>query len=1622
MIHFFRKKRRYISILLLTIFVLEMMPLRTALALTSGPSQPEVQSFQPAGTSDMVDLFSGDFSYNISLFELPGPNGGYPFNLSYQSGISMDQEASWVGLGWNLQPGAISRQMRGLPDEFKGDPIYTKMSLDPSVTVGIGAGAGLEIFGSDAAVSATLGFSVSLNNYKGVGYSIDGSVGYGKSASSGGPSAGLGLDFSLNSQEGVSVSPSLSLGAMNVNLGLGIGYNSKEGLGSVSFTQSISATKKKNADGSGGETTTRKGKIKDFYRTQATGSASLSLAHPSYTPQITMPMRNIGISATVKIGGSFWGIFSNGYINGFYNEQWLANDKQRIRADAFGYLNYQSATNSKNLLDFNREKDGMVTQEGPNLAIPSLSYDIYSVNGQGISGMYRPMRNDYGIVRDQETSSESNGGSAGLDLGPALTHVGANLSINHSKSTTGGWTANNNIGGTATFLDSRQDNAYEPWYFKVHGEPTAEPTQTIDDLGGDKAVRVKLTGGGDNVVASSQLENRSFSKTAPASSSTNQQRKVRNQAIQPYTNEQILSGGQEMLPHFKIKYLDAGGNEQSFSRSTLPKHHIAGFSALTPEGLRYNYGIPAYNLYQEEVTYTAQQQNGQIDRVNVGNNGQGDPNYGWNYTEKYLRRVEVPQYAHSHLLTSILGPDYVDVKNDGVTEDDLGYWVKFTYKKTTTDTDRFKWRDPFSKAHLQEGWKTDPRDDKGSFVYGEKEMWYMTKAETKSHIATFELEEREDGKGVNDKLQDNDDKGKSVYSLKGIKLFTRFGGSTIPIKIVRFEYDYSLCQGVFNSSTGKGKLTLKKVWFEYGTSQRGRLNPYVFTYHPSNPMYDVLAYDRWGNYKPYSTGDYSANRDFPYVNQDPSKKDLLNSQSAAWSLQQIQLPSGGKVVVDYESDDYAYVQHKQVMQMTEIVDPYCPASNAVSNSTFVLIDNDLKVRFKLEKPIEVSPSINPSKEVLKYLDQNRKQLYFKLMLNLRSTTENFEEFISGYADIDFAKAPGLETDNTGRYVFGYFFVKPEKGYHPFSLRAWQHLRTNQPELANSGGTLKRTSSAGERIDQIRSLGSIITQVRQMFQGFYSFCRDKQWGRQVTVAKSWIRLNSPDKIKYGGGLRVRQITMIDQWQHDEEGLYGQVYDYTTEEGNNVVSSGVASYEPIVGGDENPLRYAKKYTQTIPLRSSNNLFFEYPINESYYPGPQVGYSKVTVMSLASASLAGKDVKNITLSDGKKLFPVGANTGYGTSGKTVHEFYTAKDFPVITDETEKDNKPYKLSVPIPFIGSITISKLTASQGYSIVTNDMHGKQKKVSNYRQDRNGKVEQDPISWVKYNYSSEPRQYEQEKVFSLLNRFKDNGDETLSLASLAELNNSSISKFTLGQESEFFMDMRQFQDNAWSGGLRLNVDVLFFFFFSVPTFVPWPSVGKSEVQLRTAVANKIIFRSGILESVEAFDGGSLVKTKNLKWDKRTGATMLTSVNNNFDALIYSYTIPAYTKYQGMGAASQNIGLAFTANNVQKVPNENNLYQFSVTLPEGSLYPGDEILLYSGSSFSSPIAKVVYAGPSDGQKRLYSEQALAAAQYKGLIVRSGYRNQLSVSTGNITALEDPSIKGNTVTFSKTIQLPK
>lgn len=77
-----------------------------------------------SGLSSYVNPFTGDFSYSVPLTSISGPNGeSFPVGATYSGGIQMNQEASWVGLGWNLSTGEIRRSVKGAPDDWNRKPI-----------------------------------------------------------------------------------------------------------------------------------------------------------------------------------------------------------------------------------------------------------------------------------------------------------------------------------------------------------------------------------------------------------------------------------------------------------------------------------------------------------------------------------------------------------------------------------------------------------------------------------------------------------------------------------------------------------------------------------------------------------------------------------------------------------------------------------------------------------------------------------------------------------------------------------------------------------------------------------------------------------------------------------------------------------------------------------------------------------------------------------------------------------------------------------------------------------------------------------------------------------------------------------------------------------------------------------------------------------------------------------------------------------------------------------------------------------------------------------------------------------------------------------------------------------
>lgn len=68
----------------------------------------------------LVNLSSGNLSLGMALGKLDiGNDSVYTIILGYNAGIPLNQQASWVGLGFNLNPGAILRSVKSIPDDKK---------------------------------------------------------------------------------------------------------------------------------------------------------------------------------------------------------------------------------------------------------------------------------------------------------------------------------------------------------------------------------------------------------------------------------------------------------------------------------------------------------------------------------------------------------------------------------------------------------------------------------------------------------------------------------------------------------------------------------------------------------------------------------------------------------------------------------------------------------------------------------------------------------------------------------------------------------------------------------------------------------------------------------------------------------------------------------------------------------------------------------------------------------------------------------------------------------------------------------------------------------------------------------------------------------------------------------------------------------------------------------------------------------------------------------------------------------------------------------------------------------------------------------------------------------------
>ena len=436
-----------------------------------GPGQPEMQSFQSLSSNNMVDLFSGDFSYSIPLLDV----GGYPVNIHYRSGITMDQEASWVGLGWNINPGTIGRNMRGLPDDFNGEDEVTKTnSIKPNWTAGGNMGFGIEVIGLDVAklnIGAT--GSIFYNNYKGLGLSAGTSVNFSSSQGAKGSFA-AGMSLQTNSQSGVSIAPSFDVtfknkiadaaGILSSGFSVSSSYSTRSGLQALTIgSKGVQKTKTDNANNksSGGAVSAISGDL-----------VNISFAHQAYTPSTNIPFTSYQFSFHLKPGGEITVAHPYYSFGGFYSKQYIASEDKTQKFPAYGYLNFQKAHNIPGaMLDYNREKELTyhATPPTPHIAVPNYTYDVYSITAEGTGGMFRPYRGDIGYVRDTDIRSKSLDGGLSLDLGTGnLVHAGYDVRFNSANTQNAEWKESNLMAAQLPFKES--DSTFEAVYFKNPAE------------------------------------------------------------------------------------------------------------------------------------------------------------------------------------------------------------------------------------------------------------------------------------------------------------------------------------------------------------------------------------------------------------------------------------------------------------------------------------------------------------------------------------------------------------------------------------------------------------------------------------------------------------------------------------------------------------------------------------------------------------------------------------------------------------------------------------------------------------------------------------------------------------------------------------------------------------------------------------------------------------------------------------------------------------------------------------------------------------------------------------------------------------------------------------------------
>jgi hypothetical protein len=679
--------------------------------------------------------------------------------------------------------------------------------------------------------------------------------------------------------------------------------------------------------------------------------------------------------------------------------------------------------------------------------------------------------------------------------------------------------------------------------------------------------------------------------------------------------------------------------------------------------------------------------------------------------------------------------------------------------------------------------------------------------------------------------------------------------------------------------------------------------------------------------------------------------------------------------VELESDDYSHVQDRRAMRMFQVVDVTAPDEDPVLGDAYSSLKN-YETEFPLGGTARTRIWINSPRDLPvgseADLIAGMQHLYFRFKVRIIDVAPGITyggDYVSGYA----------RPANAGRVGnLTYIDMQPiqideEQGYEvsPIRRAAIEFMRVNYAGETSNSTVASYDSDQSPGVSFFYSVtGAVAGFISGMLE-FMNGPNREVAGKPMTncdewaVDKSYIKLNDPDYEKEGGGHRVKAISFNDDWSNmetgepDREYTYVQKYTYGDESG----SWGVAAYEPMMGADEIPQRKPVYYTEARSLSPDERFYMEEPFGEMFFPSPVVGYSRVVVTDEVPADLRQTQ---------------------GT-GRVVHEFYTARDFPTQVRNTSLDPQRRANNANLfALLGFKKIDHMHASQGFVVETNDMHGKPRSTTAYPEGSD-----EPVSYVRYEYGALP----------MGNAMRVDNSETVIQP------DGTTRQAEIGRDYEFTADTRQFMSTGFSGGADVKFELLYAFIAGIPVPLCLPKLSSESTRFRTGVMAKKVHRFGRVRKTIKMENGSVVSTENLAYDALTGQVLVTRTANDFQAPIYSMTFPAYWHYDGMGPAYRNIGATIKAT-------VNGSSQFTHELAAQLFVPGDELALTTDNNVTPVRAWVDKVNGNTVTLVRRTVSSVAPLEYTMRVIRSGRRNMQGVPMMQVTTLSDPldGLQGN------------